>query len=480
MGHFIRFLLLAAILGGAGFWSGTHSAALKSGLDKALAHAPPSWRAALPALAESKPISGPVIYYRDPDGKPIWSSEMKKTPDGRDYVPVRASEEISLDPDTVAASAEAAPPDSASSRKIRYYRNPMGLPDTSVAPKTDSMGMAYIPVYEGEDSDDGSVKVSPGKLQRTGVRSEPAAMRVIKTPIRAPGTIQIDERRQSVMSLRFEGWIEKVEDVTTGAVIKKGQPLFRVYGPELSAAAAQYVSILESSTDGASAAIKGAKRRLENLGVPEGVIADIARAREAPLALSWPAPRDGIVVERNVSDGMRAKPGDALFKLADVSVVWALADIAERDLTMIAVGQQATVRPRGDPSKSVKGRIAVIYPEINIETRTARARIELPNPDHSLMPNMYTDVEIASGGEAPMLAIPENALVDSGDKQVVIIDKGDGKFEPRAVKTGRRGEGFVQIREGLGEGEQVVVSANFLIDAESNLKAALRMLETPK
>ena len=471
-----RFLLLVILLGGAGFWAGSHRSELDAGLGKALAIVPPAWRPAFLARSQARPAIGPVIYYRDPDGKPAWSLEPKKTGDGRDYLAILASQDLNLNPKVDDVADSAAQPGENVTKKIRFYRHPMGLPDTSPVPRKDSMGMDYIAVYEGEDSDDGTIKLSPGKLQRTGVRSEAAAMRRFNLPIKAPGTIQIDERRQSVMSLRFEGWIEKIEDVTTGAVIKKGQPLFRVYGPELSAAAAQYVSILGTTTDNPGPAIKGARRRLENLGVPDSVIADLTRSREIPLALTWPAPRDGIVTERNVSEGMRAMPGDALFRVADVSMVWALADVAERDLSMVALGQSATVRPRGYPGKSFKGRIAAIYPAINRETRTARVRVELANPENLLKPDMYVDVEIASGSGRPMLAVPENAVVDSGEKQVVIVDRGEGRFEPRAVKTGQRGDGLVEIREGLADGDKIVTSANFLIDAESNLKAALQGL----
>ena len=469
-----RFLMLLILLGGAGFWAGSNRPLLTASFDKWLVTVPPSWRPAFLARMQNKPASGPVIYYRDPDGKPVWSGQPKKTADGRDFVAVLASEDLSANSVGVPLVAAAAP--DAGAKKIRFYRHPMGLPDTSPVPRKDSMGMDYIAVYEGEDNDAGTVQLSPGKLQRTGVRSEPVALRNFTTPVRAPGTIQIDERRQSVVSLRFEGWIERIEDVTTGSVIKKGQPLFRVYGTELSAAAAQYVSILGSTIDNSAIAIKGARRRLENLGVPDSVIADITRTREIPLALTWPAPRDGVVTERNISEGMRAMPGDALFKLADISSVWALADIAERALARVAVGQQAIVRPRAIAGKSFAGRIAVIYPALNKETRTARVRIELANPDHLLKPDMYADVEIASGSDTPMLAVPENAVVDSGEKQVVIIDRGEGKFEPRAVKTGQRGGGFVEIREGLAEGDNIVTAANFLIDAESNLKAALQGL----
>ena len=196
-------------------------------------------------LATTAP-TGAVIYYRDPDGKPAYSAEPRKTREGRDYAPVRAIEDVSFEENTAhedhGALPEAVPPSSV--RKILYYRNPMGLPDTSAVPKKDSMGMDYIPVYEGETDDGATIKVSPGKLQRTGVRSEPVRRHVISRPVRAPGSVQLDERRVSVVSLRSEGFLEKVENVTTGDRVRAGQPLMRVYSPEISAAAAQYLSVV--------------------------------------------------------------------------------------------------------------------------------------------------------------------------------------------------------------------------------------------
>src|SRR5437868_14617807 len=180
---------------------------------------------------------GTPVYYQDPDGKPSYSLTPMKTPDGRDYRGVPADADISFEE---ASAPEAAPAD----RKIKYYRNPMGLPDVSPTPKKDSMGMDYLPVYEGEDSDDGSVKLSPGKIQRTGVKSEPAAPRVIRTIIRAPGTIQLDERRISVISMRSESWVQKVANVTTGSRVNKGQPLMEIYSPAVSSAAAEYISTI--------------------------------------------------------------------------------------------------------------------------------------------------------------------------------------------------------------------------------------------
>jgi Cu(I)/Ag(I) efflux system membrane fusion protein len=423
---------------------------------------------ATPAAAED---SRAPVYYQDPDGRPLYSLTPTKTPDGRDYRGVPASADVSFEDASTPETALAAPAD----RKIKYYRNPMGLPDTSPVPKKDSMGMDYIPVFEGDDADDGAVKLSPGKIQRTGVKSEPAARRVIRTMVRAPGTIQLDERRVSVISMRSESWVQKVADVTTGTKVKKGQPLMEIYSPAVSAAAAEYISTISSKTTAGEGGYgRGSRQRVMNLDVPESAIVAMEKSHIVPIAIQWTAPRDGIVLERNAVEGMRAQPGDVLFRVADTSVVWAMVDVAERDLGSIAVGQPVVVKARSFPGRQFSGNISVVYPQVNRETRTARVRIELPNPDLALLPDMYVDAEIDIGNPEPVLAIPDNAVLDTGSKQAVFVDKGEGRFEPRAVKLGHRGDGYVEIREGIAEGEPVVVSANFLIDAESNLETALK------
>lgn len=418
-----------------------------------------------PAAAQD--ASAP-IYYQDPDGRPLYSMTPTKTPDGRHYRPVPADADVSFEQPS---TAEIAPVD----RKIKYYRNPMGLLDTSPVPKKDSMGMDYVPVYEDEDSDDASVKLSPGKIQRSGVKSEAASSRVIHTVIRAPGTIQLDERRVSVISMRSESWVEKVANVTTGTRVSKGQPLMEIYSPSISSAAAEYIATINSKSVGSVGAYgRGSRQRLMNLDVPDAAIVAMERSGTVPISIEWSAPRDGIVLERNAIEGMRAQPGDVLFRVADTSVVWAMIDIAERDLGVLAVGEPVVVRVRGYPGREFTGRVGVIYPQLNKDTRTARIRIELANPDAALLPDMYVDAEIDTGGPLAVLAVPDNAILDTGNRQSVLIDKGQGRFEPREVKLGRRGGGYVEIREGISEGEAIVVSANFLIDAESNLKAALK------
>lgn len=449
----LTMIALGAGIGLAGYWSVERS----------------FWPLHPHSTAASAAADKTPLYYRDPAGAPFWSAVPKKDQQGRDYLPVYDEDEPSTEP------AKPKRQQADSSRRILYYRNPMGLPDTSSVPKKDPMGMDYVPVYEGDDQDDGSVKLSPGKIQRTGVKSEPAERRPIRMLVKSPGTIQLDERRVSVIAMRAESFVQKVADVTTGTRVKAGQPLMQIYSSAVASAAAEYLSTITSKTTGGIEAYgRGSRQRLINLDVPEQVIADMEKSHVAPVTVQWSAPRDGIVLERNAIEGMRANPGDVLFRIADISVVWALVDVAERDLGNIAVGQPVTVRARSYPTRTFSGRIAVVYPQVNRETRTARVRIELANPDVALLPDMYVDADIDTADSKSVLAVPDSSVLDTGSRQAVLVDKGEGRYEPREVKLGRRGGGYIEVREGLADGEAVVTSANFLIDAESNLKAALK------
>ncbi|SNB82703.1 RND family efflux transporter, MFP subunit [Rhodoblastus acidophilus] len=192
--------------------------------------------------------------------------------------------------------------------------------------------------------------------------------------------------------------------------------------------------------------------------------------------MEWRAPRDGILFERNAVEGMKADPGQQLFKIVDMTSVWALVDVPERDSARIKPGQKVSIQARGMTDRAFSGVVSLVYPQINKETRTARVRVELQNPELALKPDMYVDAEIAADEGGKVVTVPDSAVIDSGLKQLVLLDLGDGRFEPRQVKTGRRGDGEVEIREGVAEGDKVVTSANFLIDAESNLKTALKGL----
>jgi len=221
--------------------------------------------------------------------------------------------------------------------------------------------------------------------------------------------------------------------------------------------------------------LEGAMLRLRNLGIPQNRIDEVRKTNTNPRTIDWPAPATGDIIEKRVINGQRVMAGDELYRIADHSHVWVIADVAEADIGSIKVGTPVTVTLRADPSRSVQGEVTFIYPELKPETRTVPVRIELPNPERRLKTSMYADVVFEAGGDGgAVTAIPENAVIDSGTKQVVLVAKGEGRFEPRAVRLGGRGEGYVEITEGLKPDEEVVTSANFLIDAESNFKAALQ------
>ena len=365
-------------------------------------------------------------------------------------------------------------------RKVRYYRNPMGLADSSPEPKKDSMGMDYIPVYDDEDAaDSSSVKVSLDRVQRSGVRSEPAGMRVVSRSIRAPGIAKPDERTLKSVTLRFDGYIEKLYANTTGAHVKAGEPLFAVYSPEILSAQIDYKRTIGSaaarSREEAAQYAKNIAQRFRNLDLPDSVIRELHESGSLPQRIEWPSPASGILLEKNVVEGQMVKTGQEIFRIADLDNIWVIADVAEQDIAAVKIGAPAKVTFRAFPDAPVEGLVTFVLHELETTTRTAKVRIEVKNPEHRIRHEMYADVEIgAASGEPERLVVPVSALIDSGARQVVIVDLGEGRFEPRAVKPGLRAEGMIEIREGLQAGEKVVVSANFLIDAESNIKAALQ------
>lgn len=416
-----------------------------------------------------------VIYYRDPGGAPIWSATPKKDQHGRDFLPVYDDEEFASD-----SPAKKPAPAAPSSRRILYYRNPMGLPDTSPVPKKDGMGMDYIPVYEGEDADQGStVKISLDRVQRSGVRSEKAEKRVLAQPVRAVGAVAIDESRLVSVTLRADGYIEDLFVNTTGQEVRAGQTLFRVYSSQIQQAQIELnvavVSARSAPPAESERMLNGAMQRLRNLAVPEERISEVRRTGANPRTIDWPAPASGVVLAKRVINGQRVAAGEELYRIADLSTVWVIADVAEADLAMIRPGTRTLVTFRAYPTEPTEGKVTLIYPEIKSETRTARVRIEVPNPDNRLKADMYADVVFQPGiGSAPVLTVPNGAVIDSGTEQVVLVAKGEGRFEPRRVSLGRRSEGYREVLGGIHEGEEVVTTATFLIDSESNLRAALK------
>jgi Cu(I)/Ag(I) efflux system membrane fusion protein len=390
--------------------------------------------------------------------------------------------------DPVQAAAQPA----AGGKKLLYYRNPMGLPDTSPVPKKDPMGMDYLPVYEGEDTAaaDSGIRVSAERVQKLGVKTEPVALRSLDRVVRAAGRVEVDERRLFAVAPKFEGWVERLHVNVTGQPVGRGQPLFEVYSPELVSAQREYqvaargIESLRAAGPEAQAGMRGiadaALARLRNWDISEEQLQALAAGGEPRRTLSFRSPAAGVVLTKKAVQGMRFMPGETLYEVADVSAVWVVADVPEQDIALVRTGAQASLRLDAYPGRSFQATVSYVYPTLKAETRTIPVRLELANPGGLLKPAMYAQVELPVAGAGPVPTVPLSAVIDSGSRRVVIVDAGDGRFEPREVKLGARGEQHVAVLEGLAEGERVVVAGNFLIDSESNLKAALGGLEKPK
>jgi Cu(I)/Ag(I) efflux system membrane fusion protein len=373
-----------------------------------------------------------------------------------------------------AAEATPAAP-AAGERRIVYYRHPMGLPDTSPVPKKDQMGMDYIPVYEDElAGPPGSVMLTPAKIQRSGIRTVLATRTKVMPVARGFGVIAIDERRQAMLSVKFEGFIEELYVAATGEVVSAGQPLAKVWieSPDILQKEADFLSSLRSGNSERAAA------NLRLFGIPDEVIAELRRSGTPVREFVLKAAHGGTVTDKQAVPGMRFAAGELLYMVADLSQLWLTAEFSETDLGAIAVGQTATVRLNAGGT-AVTGRVAFVYPSLDMAARTGRVRIEIANPDGELKVGQYADVAIdVSGTGADVVAVPDSAVLDSGRRQIVFIANDAGLFLPRDVTVGRRGDGMVEVRTGLSEGERVVVSGNFLLDAESNLRTALSGMTT--
>lgn len=375
------------------------------------------------------------------------------------------------------AAVATATPAAGGERRILYYRNPMGLPDTSPEPKKDSMGMDYIPVYADDQPDDsGAVAVSPARIQTLGVKTALVERRAVDTAVRASGRIEIDERRQVVVAPRFEGWIERLHVNAAGDPVKKGQPLFTAYSPELQSTGEELriAERLASQSAGHDPLASASARRLAE--ATRARLRNLQVAGQAGARQVFHAPASGVVLDKMAVEGGRFMPGEALFRIADLSKVWIIADVYEQDLARVQVGQDARVTLDAYPGRSFEARVGYLYPTLDAATRSTRVRLELDNVEGLLRPGMFAQVALAVGDATPKVVVPSSAIIDDGVRRVVLRALGEGRFKPQRVRLGQRGEDGVEVLEGLEAGDRVVVSANFLIDSESQLKAALSNL----
>jgi Cu(I)/Ag(I) efflux system membrane fusion protein len=377
-------------------------------------------------------------------------------------------------------------------RKILFYRSPMGTGETSPTPKKDSMGMDFVAVYadeaEAEAEPPGpsglaTVTIDARKQNLLGLKTAAVIRAPFETSIRTVGRVAFDERRVHHVHTRYEAYVEHIEADFTGKYVRKGEVLAQVYSPELYATQQEYLLALKAErsleTSSVSSVAQGGRDLLEaarqRLLLWEVSAADIAKLGERGTpqrTVNLYSPASGYITARTAYHGMKVMPADTLFDIADLSYVWVLADVYEYELPRLFVGQAATMTLSYWPDRSWKGTVSYIYPAVDEKTRTVKVRIGLENPKGELKPEMFADVTLHARPRT-VLQVPDDAILESGTRNVVFVFQGEGKLVPREVAVGDHGAGVVEIRGGLKEGEVVVKGANFLVDSESRLKAAI-------
>ncbi|MEE9543751.1 MAG: efflux RND transporter periplasmic adaptor subunit [Thermodesulfobacteriota bacterium] len=372
-------------------------------------------------------------------------------------------------------------------RKIKYWQAPMDPAYIRDAPGKSPMGMELVPVYEGEVDilEPGTVRIDPVTAQNIGVRTEKVQLRRLTRLIRAAGRVSYDEKRVHHVNTKIEGWVEKLYVDFTGQEVKKDDYLLEIYSPKLVATQEEYLlakkyadSVGNASAGDGSTVLELTKRRLELWDVPAHQIRELEETGEIKRTIHVHSPASGIVVNKKVQEGMFVKPGVMLYTIADLSKVWVYADLYEYEFAWIKEGQEALMTLAAYPGEEFSGKVAFINPFMEPKTRTVKVRLEFDNPHGKLKPDMFTNVEFKSKRKKSSIAVPTEAVLLSGERSVVIVARGFGKFTPREVTLGVEAGGFYEVKDGLTEGEEIVTSAHFLIDSESRLKEAIsKMLE---
>ncbi|MBC7361706.1 MAG: efflux RND transporter periplasmic adaptor subunit [Candidatus Aminicenantes bacterium] len=354
-------------------------------------------------------------------------------------------------------------------------------------------GMTLVPIEEEKHEEmsmempEGTIQISPQKQQLLNLTFSQAEYRNLEKTIQTVARFTYDETRLAFINTKFPGWIEELSVDYTGRLVRKGEPLFSIYSPELVSAQEEYLLALKAkqqlqesqteksvSTDQDSdRLLEVSKRRLLLWDLKEEQIKKLEESGRPFKSLTIYSPLSGFVVEKNILKGQYVMPGENLYKIADISKLWVLADIYEQDIPLIQLGQETTIEVAAFPGKQFSGKISYIFPYLENETRTVKVRIELPNPDFKLKPEMYGNIKVRVD-LGQRLTVPESAVIDSGQRKLVFVDRGNGYLEPRQVEVGITAGDYLEILKGLKAGDRVVTSANFLIDSESRLKSALK------
>ncbi len=412
-----------------------------------------------------------ILYYRSPMNPTVTSKVPMKDQMGMDYVPVYADDG-----------------GSGGERKIAYYRSPMNPQETSPVPKKDNMGMDYVPVYTNQVGSN-QIHIDPATQQNIGVTTETAEKRKLSRNIRTTANITYDETKLYTVSTKIMGYIEKLYVDYTGQYVRKGQPLLSIYSPDLVSTQEEYLQALKYekeisgkgsaiSKQGAEQLVQSAKRRLLYWDISEKEIKALEQRETPEKTMTIYSPANGIVTDKMVINGQNIMPGMALYKIADLSTVWGLAQIYQYELPWIRLGDKVDLQLSYIPGKTFQGRITYIYPYLDTDAKTVQVRIEIHNSsNYEFKPGMFADADIKSPVTLETVAVPNQAIIHTGTRDIAIIALGNGYFEPRTVVLGVRGnDGYVQVLKGINPGDEVVTSSQFLIDSESNLNAALNTM----
>ena len=353
-----------------------------------------------------------------------------------------------------------------------FYKAGVLFKQKSAEPvKTETVSVAEVT----EEQEAQTVEISPEKQQLIGVKIAEASVKPLQKIIRTVGKIEYDERRLATVNTKIEGWIEKLYVDYTGRYVKKGEPLAEIYSPELIATQQEFLNVMKwksgaiNLSKDADALIEAARQRLRLWDITDAQIKKIEETGKPIRTLMIFSPVSGYVIQKAALQGMRVMPGEKLFDIADLSTVWVVSDIYEYELPLIKQGQKAKITLSYFPGKEFPAAIDYVYPSLSGETRTAKVRFTIANPGGMLKPQMFTNVEIRID-MGKKLVIPEDAVIDTGVRQIIYVDKGEGYFEPREVMVGIKAEGMVEIIKGVKAGEKVASSATFLIDSEAQLK----------
>ena len=399
-----------------------------------------------------------VLYWVAPMDPNYQRDKPGKSPMGMDLVPVYADD---------AAKAE---------KEILYWVAPMDANYRRDKPGKSPMGMDLVPVYADPAGGD-AITISPEVIQNLGVRTSKAEISKLWRGIDTVGYVDFDESKLSHIHLRTEGWVENLVVRSEGERVKKGDRLFDFYSPQLVNAQEEFVQALSVGNKGL---VSASSERLFALGISKGQIDSLRRTRKPRQYISVFAPQDGVVATLPVREGMFIKPSMKVMSLADLSSVWLLAEIFERQADWVSMGDSAQVTLSYLPGREWEGKVEYIYPSLDPKTRTLKVRLRFDNPEEALKPNMYANVKIYGGAKVGILVIPMEALIRTGRNERVVVALGEGRFEARTVKAGIESGDWVEIVSGLKSGEEVVVSGQFLIDSEASIKASFNRMSKPE